>query len=241
VFWVRGDYSGKIWTMKEVDGKWTIPRRAAFSGNYDNSYPCFSPDGEKLFFTSDRPFVKGEKRKEGVGDIWFVEKTNIGWGDAINAGSGVNSAGDEFIASVDQNNTLYFTRVFFENGNVCADIFCSNFLDGKYQKAVALDTLINTSKFEVGPLISPDGTYLIFGSQRFGGEMETCLSFRKKDGTWTKTKNIQSFFAPFTNSYVQGISADGKYILFAGKKNKFWDIYWIDAKIIENLKPKDLN
>ena len=240
VFWVRGDYSGKIWTMKEVDGKWTIPRRAAFSGNYDNSYPCFSPDGKKLFFTSDRPLVEDGKRKEGVGDIWFVEKTSVGWSDAINAGSGVNSAGDEFIASVDQNNTLYFTKVFFKNGNVCSDIFCSNFVDGEYQKAVALDTTINTSKFEVGPLISPDGTYLIFGSQRFGGEMETCLSFRKKDDSWTETKNIQRFFAPFTNSYVQGISADGKYILFAGKKNKCWDIYWVEAKIIEELKPRNL-
>ena len=64
IFWVRGDYTGKIWTMKEVDGKWTIPQRAAFSGNYDNSYPCFSPDRRKLFFTSDRPLAKDEELKQ---------------------------------------------------------------------------------------------------------------------------------------------------------------------------------
>nr|NQU90042.1 ankyrin repeat domain-containing protein [Bacteroidota bacterium] len=232
IFWVRGDYSGKIWQMKEVDGVWTTPRIAPFSGDFDNSYPCFSVDGQRLFFTSDRPKEQDGEYKKGVGDIWFAEKTENEWSEAVNAGPGVNTNGDEFIASIDKNNTLYFTRVLFQNGKVNSDIFFSKFTDGNFQTAVMMDTAINTPRFEVGPFISPEGDYIIFGSQRFG-EMTTCISYRMKNGEWTVAKDIQSVFDPFTGSYVQGITADGRFILFAGAKEKNWDIYWISSEIIQ--------
>ncbi|MBN2399641.1 MAG: ankyrin repeat domain-containing protein [Candidatus Aminicenantes bacterium] len=235
IFWVRGDYSGKLWHMKKVGGLWTPPRVAPFSGQFDNSYPCFSADGRKLYFTSDRPKEENGKYKKGVGDIWFVEKSGAGWSEPMNVGSGVNTNGDEFIASVDKHGTIYFTRVLFKDGKVNSDIFCAEFTDGKYQAAMPMAPSINSSKFEVGPFVAPDGRYMIFGSQRFG-DMTTCISFRKNNGCWTEARNIQHAFSPFSQSYVQGISADGRFILFAGEKDRSWEIYWLSAKIVEKFK-----
>jgi hypothetical protein len=49
---------------------------------------------------------------------------------------------------------------------------------------------------------------------------------------------------PEINSYANemgaSVSPDNQYLLFAGHKNGFWDLYWVDAKIIEDLKPKEL-
>ena len=36
------------------------------------------------------------------------------------------------------------------------------------------------------------------------------------------------------------LSPDGKYFFFNTTRSGNWDIYWVDAKIIEDLKPKEL-
>jgi hypothetical protein len=238
VYWVRGDYSGKIWWTQEVDGVWTAPRMAPFSGLYDDSYPRFSNDGKKLYFTSDRPRAKDGKRDEGVGDIWYVEKKPDGWGEPVNAGDAVNTENDEFIASLGRKGTLFFTRTTVQNGQRSVDIYRALLTRGHYDRAEVLGTSINSDKMDVGPFIAPDGSYMIFSSERFGG-MTTCVSFLKESGTWTPAQDIQYLFAPFTASYPQGITADGKYILFAGRDGKEWDIYWMSAKAIENLRPRN--
>ncbi len=54
------------------------------------SHPALSPDGNRLYFTSS---MKGGY---GGSDIWYVEKQANGkWGKPINAGSVVNTAGNE--------------------------------------------------------------------------------------------------------------------------------------------------
>jgi len=40
--------------------------------------------------------------------------------------------------------------------------------------------------------------------------------------------------------YCPMLSPDGKYLFFTSKKTGNGDIYWVDARIIEHLKPKDL-
>ena len=53
------------------------------------------------------------------------------------------------------------------------DIFCGNSLfcagDGAWKEARKLDAPINSPSIEICPIISPDGKYLFFISQR-GGE-----------------------------------------------------------------------
>src|SRR5262249_37444589 len=66
-----------------VDGKWTTPVVAPFSGLYRDADPVFSPDGSKILFTSDRP-VNGKPKTDF--DIWVVTKTRDGWSEPTNLG-----------------------------------------------------------------------------------------------------------------------------------------------------------
>ncbi|HMG88945.1 MAG TPA: hypothetical protein VK589_02760, partial [Chryseolinea sp.] len=40
---------------KLSNNKWSNPEVASFSGKYSDLEPAFSPDGEKLYFSSNRP------------------------------------------------------------------------------------------------------------------------------------------------------------------------------------------
>lgn len=51
----------EILVTEEKNDKWTQPEIAPFSGKYPNGDPFISPDGKKLFFTSER-----QVKKEGI-------------------------------------------------------------------------------------------------------------------------------------------------------------------------------
>jgi hypothetical protein len=39
--------------------------------------------------------------------------------------------------------------------------------------------------------------------------------------------------------WVPHVTSDGKYFFFNSTRRGNWDIYWVDARIIEELKPED--
>ena len=61
------------------------------------------------------------------------------------------------------------------------------------------------------------------------------ISFKKEDGSWTQAKNIKPTIN--TNGSLATLSPDGKYLFY--NCNLDQNIYWLDAKIIEDLKPKE--
>ncbi len=66
------------------------------------------------------------------------------------------------------------------------------FINGEYQAAERLGNSVNTIFRDYDPFISPDESYLIFGSLRPGefGTWDFCISFRKEDGGWTYAKDL---------------------------------------------------
>src|SRR5438105_9989685 len=97
-----------IMNTKKVNGKWSSPEVASFSGMYNDLEPAFSYDGTKLFFVSNRT-LNGEGKTKDY-DIWFVTKTNGEWTNPQNIGAPVNSEKDEFYPSVTKHGDIYFTR-----------------------------------------------------------------------------------------------------------------------------------
>jgi Tol biopolymer transport system component len=95
------------------------------------------------------------------------------------------------------------------------------------------------------PFISPDGDYILFSADKEvgGRSIDLFVSFRKKDGSWTNRIHLgENINGSFNNDNIGAIvTPDGKYLFFisVGKDRPF-GIYWVDAKIIEELKPKEL-
>ncbi len=119
----------------------------------------------------------------------------------------------------------------------------STLKDGKRQPPLKLGPEFNSGKMTAHPFIAPDESYLIWDSEREGGfgDSDLYISFRQEDGSWSHAINMgDKINSDKWDSYAS-VTPDGKYILFnrgMDDKNENVDIYWIDAQIIETLRPK---
>lgn len=102
----RNDGKCRILVIERKNGVWQEPHDAGPNINCGNcqTFPSVTPDGETLYFSSDK------KGGMGGNDIWVCRKnSNREWGEAENLGSSVNTTGDErcpYIAA--DKHTLYF-------------------------------------------------------------------------------------------------------------------------------------
>ena len=62
-----------------------------------------SPDGKRLYFSSDAPFGYGGT------DIYFLQKEGANWSQPYNAGFYVNTAKDELFPTTDSKGNLFFS------------------------------------------------------------------------------------------------------------------------------------
>lgn len=96
--------------------------------------------------------------------------------------------------------------------------------------------IVSTEKgWEAAVTFSPDGKEFFFTRRaKIQGNDNRLMYMQIKNGEWTKPKPAP--FAKNFTEYESFISPDGKYLFF--HRNN--DIYWVDAEIIDDLKPKEL-
>jgi ankyrin repeat protein len=233
--------NSRIWYMKQKNQQWSPPERASFSGDYSEGSPVFSPDGKKLFFYSNMPINrKGPPGKDL--DIWMVEREGKSWKEPKNIGFPVNTKKDDVAPSISKNGVLYFHRFEHTGSRTGAYIFRSKFSDGQYTIPEKLENAVNGEYGGVTPFIAPDESYIIFHSKRPGGytpSNELYISFQTKMGTWTEAINMGKIINSFV-SFNATVSPDGKFLFFFSLRNGGYRFYWVDAKIIEQLRPKEL-
>ena len=231
------------------NGRWSMPKVAPFSGKYRDGGPSFSPDGNRIYFYSRRPLHEDSETMHD-NDIWYVERIPDGWSQPINLGLLVNSSHVDATPSLATNGNLYFTsnRVQYDDPTGNNDIFVSDFVNGHYTEPKGLGTAINTPYARDSfPFIASDESYIIFSrdSRRFDaegriidGNRKLMISFRDENGEWQDAIEMGSHFH---KARFPSVSPDGKYLFFTKyTEGDNEDFYWVDAKIIEDLKPKNL-
>ena len=123
----------------------------------------------------------------------------------------------------------------------------STLKDGKRQAPIPMDSMVNSGTYTAHPFIAPDESYLIWDSKRKGnyGDSDLYISFRQKDGSWGPAINMGDKVNSDKWDAYASVTPDGKYLLFNRRidngtnyDNMDVDIYWVDAKIIETLRPK---
>lgn len=235
----------KIYSINKINGQWTKPKLAPFSGEYKDGGPCLSYDGNRLYFYSRRPIFPDTLENDN--DIWYVERNESGWGGPINAGSVINTDFVEANPVLVKNNNLYFTSNR-NNGN--PDIYLSNYENGRYQKPENIGAIINTPDArEMFFTVSPDESFIIFlrdsrsfseSGELIAGDRNLMISFKNELGNWEEAKNMGDVFNK-EKARFPSLSPDGKYLFFTRyTEGNDEDFYWVDTKIIKDLKPQHL-
>ena len=230
-----------IFYTREVKGKWTTPKPITFSSIYTDRDFTISPDGQKIYFGSNRPRKKRTRPQKSL-DIFMVKRLKgNAWSQPKNLGSPINTDWGENYPSVARNGNLYFFSCRNEGLGGC-EIYMSAFSAGRYLNPVNLGPAINSIKNDWDSFIAPDERFIIFSSQNrndtLGGQ-DLYISYRKKNGEWTKASNMGKNVNSHSGEICPSVTPDGKYLFFTSRRRGKADIYWIDAKIIEELCPKD--
>jgi len=236
------DGSGRIYWTKRVNDIWTKPNPAPISSDYPENDMRISPDGEKIFWRSWRPLF-GNSHQEERSCIWYSNRLEKGWSkpQPLKCPDGYLRAG---YIGITNSGTLYFPTIR-DDSHGKGDIYRSRFVNGTYTIPENIGGKINTQYSEGDLCVAPDETFLIVSCWHRpdnSGLSDFYISFCDKNGEWSSLKNIGE---PINSDYDENcptLSPDGKYFLFDRRNGTTGrnDIYWVDAKVIEALKPMEL-
>lgn len=215
-----GEYEASTFVVFQyVDGDWV---KSAVSPRVGQ--PTFSPDG-KIMHLGRR----------------YMEQTPTGWSEVKTLDAPFN---DQLIMrlSVATNGTYYFDT--YDKDNPEFPIRYSRLINGTYEEPKPLDKAINTGTQLNHPFIAPDESYLLWDAKREDGHgnSDIYISFKQKDGSWGNAINLGDKVNTDAWEAAASVTPDGKYLFFnrnmGSDDYENVDIFWVDAQLIENLRPK---
>ncbi len=197
-------------------------------------YTQFKRQGEVTFSPDGKRMHMADGYKDRVGDKWSERKSLGPMFDREDWGI--------MRLSASAKGTYVFDD--YKSGDL---IRISTLVNGKHQEPKQMSSIVNTGKWTAHPFIAPDESYLIWDSEREGGygDSDLYISFKQEDGSWGSAINMGDKVNSDQWDAYASVTPDGKYILFnrriddgSNNENMNVDIYWVDAKIIETLRPK---
>lgn len=232
----------KITYVTEYDGsRWSEPTPVPFSYLIPYNFTV-APDDSTLYFTSLRDPENPKKILE-QSNIWNVSKTADGWTEPEVLDSEINTTEYyENYPAVTADGKLYF-MAWYDDTKGKVDIYATELgKDGRYTPPENIGNAINTEESDQDPFIAPDESYLIVCLKKPDGygEYDLYVSFRIDD-SWSEPINMGEEINTSDFEFRPSVTPDGKYFFFTrGNGDPDWgDIYWVDVRVIEELKPKE--
>ena len=209
-------------TFKKVGNIW---RKIAVPAGTDR--PFHSPDGKTLHFKSQ-----------------YKERTKDGWSEMKSLGLAFEAIGIMGLKS-----SAKGTLVLDERGGPAGDgiIRYSRLIDGQREDPKPFGKEINSGTWNAHPYIAPDESYVMWDGERESGfgSSDLYISFRQQDGSWGEAINLGETVNTEAEEGGPQVTPDGKYLFFnrmvppaSGDGGPQSDLYWVDAQIIETLRPE---
>jgi Tol biopolymer transport system component len=145
-----------IWVTRQGARGWSAPEPVAFDSPDKEFDPAYSPDGQYVYFFSNRPGTLGGD------DVFRVPATGSGFGVVEHLGAEVNSAGDEWAPAISPDGK---TLLFASDGRGGAgrrDLFVARLEGRECAPAQPLPGAVNTAADEFDATFLPDGRGLVF-------------------------------------------------------------------------------
>jgi ankyrin repeat protein len=207
----------KILHSKIENGFWTVPEVILKKGDT----PMFSSDGKKIYFLAVTP----------QREIEYYERNDKTLSQPKPVPFTLDGTGLYWQFSFDNNQNLIFSG---DNG-----LFRAQYKDGKYSTPEKLSKIYHPEYNGGSPFIAPDGNYIIFSANGICGELDLFIGYRKSDGSWTKPINLGKNINTAGDDHLPIISPDRQYLFFMSTREDGWGKYWVSAKFIEELRPKE--
>ncbi len=215
-------------SVREPEG-WSRPRRLPFSGTHNDRAPRLSPDGSRLFFSSDRPLRHTQGAKRDF-NIWMTTPPRVPggeWSEPIPLPEAINTVRDEYHTSVTSNGTLFFAGREWEGGYGRSDLYQAAYNGGMYGPPTNLGPPVNDELSQPDCYVSPDGRFMILAitdhPEGRGGD-DLYVSYRREGG-WSRPVNLgEPVNSP---EYEYGPTISGRYLYFTSHRRGNGDIYRI--------------
>jgi tetratricopeptide (TPR) repeat protein len=195
--------------------------------------PLITSDGDKIFFTSRRPFgdMHVDQTGEYFEDIYMCTYTQgRGWSQPLRLPEPVNSNGHDACVGVSSDGTelfIYRANEQYKTGM----LFVSTFADEKWNEPVMLDPEINSEEYlEQSACISPDKRTIYFSSDREGGMggKDIYRLVRLPNGKWSDALNMGPSINTDKDEDSPYIHPEGNTLYFSSMGHKSmggYDVY----------------
>jgi tetratricopeptide (TPR) repeat protein len=216
------------------------------NSEFDDKAPMITADGRTIIFTSRRPGKSSLLDVEGDNkyfeDIYISRWDTVKkmWADAELIPGAINTEGHDACVSISPDGKQIFLYKNDANGESRGgDIYASRLSSsGKWGAPKSVGKPINTTYWEGGACVSPDGKTLYLISERPGGlgHGDIYVAQRKTRTEWDTPVNIG---APVNTDEDEGglfLAPDGKTLFFTSKGHNSMGGYDIFKTIFENGK-----
>jgi len=187
-----------IMVSQWVNGTWSAPVIAPFSGQWLDHDPAMAPDGSFLVFSSNRPDQDSGKPLDAVmangkiapgsgGHLWRVDRKGHGWGQPVRLPDAVNSSTRTYAPAVVADGSVYFQRPG-DDGDF--RLYRSQYRNGAYQAPIVVE-LGDASAHKLDPAVAPDESFIVFDAN-YGSKDDAdrlYIAFREGNG-WSKPVDL---------------------------------------------------
>ena len=218
-------HDGLRWRAPEI----VLP---AFAGWHCCAQP--SPGGRTLYFESTVRSAELEGRTDT--DLWVADRGNASWVNPRPLGAPFNSPHNEHNVTASRRPTICFNSSRPETRG--HDILCATRTQSGWSDPRPLGDAVNSAAREVAPFIEPDERYLLFSSNRQGGQggYDLYISVRSSDA-WQAATNLGPTVNTAAEENNPSVSPDGRRLLFTrtinGRPVPFetrFDPQWLTAR-----------
>lgn len=200
--------SAEIHVVSRSGGKWGEPNQITIgTDSVLVAHPAISPDGNTLYFVSDRPGGYGGN------DIWKAEKGGEeGWGEPVNLGNVINTPGDEMFPYLRMDGTLYFSsnaHVGYGGLDIYRAVFDE---EAGYYKVSNMGRPINSESDDFGIAFKGMEEEGLFSSSRGSSKgIDNIYSFILPKLEFSMRGKVfnQKDESPLSEAYVKLIGTDG--------------------------------
>ncbi|HTD39839.1 MAG TPA: hypothetical protein VK671_04405 [Mucilaginibacter sp.] len=198
---------------KKINGKWTKPTVAPFSGHWKDWDPALRPDGKRLIFVSNRPVdtAADQSKPQKNHHLWYVDRiSGDKWTEPKHLDAPVNLAGhNDYGPSVSSMGTICFCSRG-RDGYKGMGGYYVKWLGDHYDKPKLLSLNGNSAIFD--PFIAPDERYIIFVSN---GNLY--ISYRKGND-WSQGEKLGPEVNNGKGNNDPYVSPDGKMLFYSQDK-----------------------